>query len=64
MNVEKIIVHKDYKKDSRTQYNDIALLRLEDEIEFNNFVSPICLPLDHVLRKKDYSNHTFDVAGI
>lgn len=39
------IVHPDYKP--RTQlYNDIALFRLEKDVEFSAFVRPICVNSD------------------
>lgn len=61
--VEKIS-HINYRKATRNQHFDIALLRLEKIVEFNRFVKPICLPLDPDLWHKDYTNHTSDVAGL
>lgn len=58
------IHHPEYRKGSRNQYNDIALLRLEQKVEFNQFVRPICLPLDPSLWKKDYKGYKFEVAGL
>lgn len=42
------IVHPNYKPPSL--YNDIALFRLERDVEFSAFVRPICLNTDHSLR--------------
>lgn len=61
--IEEKIVYSDYRKQSRDQHFDIALLRLENDVEFNEFVKPICLPLDQSLWNKNYSDHHFDVAG-
>jgi len=37
-----VIIHPEY--DRRTVNNDIALLRIESDIRFNDNVQPICLP--------------------
>lgn len=42
--IQEKIRHEDYKPPS--QYNDIALLRLEKEVVFNAWVRPACLPVD------------------
>lgn len=34
--------HPDYK--SKSKYNDIALLRLETDVTFNEYIRPACLP--------------------
>ncbi|XP_017042734.1 spaetzle-processing enzyme-like isoform X2 [Drosophila ficusphila] len=39
LNVDKKFVHRDFYNSK----NDIALLRLESEVEFSDFVKPICL---------------------
>ncbi|GJQ74219.1 hypothetical protein Trydic_g19126 [Trypoxylus dichotomus] len=42
--IEKIIEHPGWT-DGRPQfYDDIALLRLSEDVEFSNFIQPICLP--------------------
>lgn len=51
--IVEIIIHKDYRMNSKSQHFDIALLRLEKTVEFNDFVAPICLPLDSSLWEKD-----------
>ena len=40
--VKRIIVHPGW--DSRRLNNDIAMFELEKPIQFNKYVSPICLP--------------------
>lgn len=57
------IIHEHYRAASKDQHFDIALLRLESKVEFNEFVKPICLPLDPTMWAKDYTNYTFEVAG-
>lgn len=44
-----IIRHPDYKPPAK--YNDIALLKLDRRVEFNEFIRPACL----------YARDTFDV---
>lgn len=58
------IVYPDYRFATKNQHFDIALLRLAKKVEFNEFVKPICLPLEPNLRTKDYTNHKFEVAGM
>lgn len=41
-NISKTIEHPDYKTSSH--YNDIALVKLERKIIFNEFIRPACLP--------------------
>jgi len=42
--VEKIIIHEGYDHSSKSQHNDIALLKLEQEVQYSSFIGPICLP--------------------
>lgn len=44
MNVEKIIVHKNYSDLARNKQHDIALIRLAANVKESNYIKPICLP--------------------
>ncbi|XP_017493308.1 PREDICTED: serine protease easter-like, partial [Rhagoletis zephyria] len=61
VNVEEQLCHPRYNV--RTQANDIALLRLQEKINFNYFVGPICLAMDTKLRLDNFENATMDIAG-
>lgn len=63
VSVEEKIVHENYEPNSKNQHNDIALLRLSKNVQYSDFIRPICLPVDSSLRNKDLSGVTLDVAG-
>merc|ERR1712027_184024 len=46
IDVEKVIVHERYRKDSWHTSNDIALIRLAKPVDISVNVIPICLPLN------------------
>jgi len=56
--VERVIKRPDYN--TNTIDNDIALLRLSSEVEFNNNVIPACLPTN---RDQQYANWEAVVSG-
>lgn len=61
--IEKIIVHENYIPDSRTQYHDIALLRLQRDVKFTDYIVPICLPTEPSLSSLKYTNKALEVVG-
>ncbi|CAG9565382.1 unnamed protein product [Danaus chrysippus] len=62
INIEEIIPHEDYDPD-KGQQNDIALLRLARDVAFNDFVRPICLPVNSALKRSTFENIDMEVAG-
>lgn len=52
MDIEKIVVHEDYDPQDTSSHNDIALIRLTEDVKFSSFVSPVCLPIDSDLRSR------------
>lgn len=54
------IVHPDY--DPRMLYNDVALLKLNTDVTFNEFIQPIQLPKNELLDKK-FSEEIAVVSG-
>lgn len=61
--VTDIIVHENYVPDSRHQQNDIALLRLQRNVRYTDFIKPICLPTDTSLRSADLTGQSLETAG-
>uniref|UniRef100_A0A182P1T5 CLIP domain-containing serine protease n=1 Tax=Anopheles epiroticus TaxID=199890 RepID=A0A182P1T5_9DIPT len=46
-NVARFALHPDYRVNSGVHVNDIALIELAAEVEYNIFVAPICLPISN-----------------
>jgi len=45
--IERVIVHEDYKKTRRNVFNDIALVKLKKAVVYHDeSVVPVCLPID------------------
>ncbi|XP_026479347.1 CLIP domain-containing serine protease 2-like [Ctenocephalides felis] len=62
--VEKIIPHDAYRPDTSDQHNDIALLRLDRNVVFSDFIQPLCLPLPEYFPKLNLEpGRPFVVAG-
>ncbi|CAH2257133.1 CLIP domain-containing serine protease 2-like [Pararge aegeria] len=61
--IEEVIAHEGYVPTDEHQQNDIALLRLAYDVQFNDFVKPICLPTDPSLRRKTFEGDDMEVAG-
>lgn len=61
--VSEIIVHENYIPESRQQQHDIALLRLQRNIQFTDFIKPICLPTDTNARSLDFSGQALEAVG-
>ncbi|CAG9806988.1 unnamed protein product [Chironomus riparius] len=61
--VAQVIQHPQYHQTGAAQYNDIALLKLEREVQTNVWIKPICLPIDQSLRDLDYTAQSLEVTG-
>jgi hypothetical protein len=46
-----------------TAYNDIALVRLSNPVNYTDTIKPICLPTDASLKNLNYVNKTLTGAG-
>jgi hypothetical protein len=51
--IEEKIPHPNYDPFGNNQHNDIALLRLSQDVTFSEFITPICLPIPQSLRDAD-----------
>lgn len=61
--ISKATPHPQYAPNSRNQYNDIALIRLAHPVTLNDFVKPICLPVETNLRAKLHVGEAMEVSG-
>ncbi|XP_031780170.1 venom protease isoform X2 [Nasonia vitripennis] len=59
--VESYVVHPEYNNTSKE--NDIAILRLDRDVEFTKAIHPICLPIEKNLRNRDFVGTYPFVAG-
>ncbi|KAL7026043.1 hypothetical protein ACKWTF_013761 [Chironomus riparius] len=58
-----MIPHPQYYPNDKNQYNDIALLRLESEVQYSDFIKPICLPFESKIKGSLYVKEILEVAG-
>ncbi|XP_067630336.1 serine protease filzig isoform X2 [Eurosta solidaginis] len=56
-NVKRVIVHRQY--DPATFENDLALLELDSQVQFDTHIVPICMPNDHA----DFTGRMATVTG-
>lgn len=59
--IDKITIHPDYTP--REYYNDIAVIRLKEPIQFDPNAQPICLPVTTELRRKKLKGKDVIVVG-
>ncbi|KAL7024690.1 hypothetical protein ACKWTF_013171 [Chironomus riparius] len=60
--VAEIIPNENYDAASNNNLNDIALLKLEKDVQFNDKVQPICLPVDAADRKVDLTSKVLKIS--
>lgn len=61
--IERAITHEQYNPYSKSQQNDIALLRLSREITYTDWIKPICMPSANHLRNAIFDGVSLDVSG-
>ncbi|KAH8311737.1 hypothetical protein KR044_007760 [Drosophila immigrans] len=58
--IEEIRIHPKYMKGSIS--HDIALIKLDKNVEFKSHIGPICLPINYTLKEFD-PDQIFNIAG-
>lgn len=61
--IEEKIPHEQYDPQAPNQHNDIALLRLSQDVTFTTFIKPICLPTEPATRDNNFVGQSLSVAG-
>jgi secreted trypsin-like serine protease len=64
VSVEQKIVHESYEPNSKNQHHDIALLRLTKNVQYSDFIKPICLPVDTAVKSLNLADSSLEVAGL
>uniref|UniRef100_A0A1L8DQE9 CLIP domain-containing serine protease n=2 Tax=Nyssomyia neivai TaxID=330878 RepID=A0A1L8DQE9_9DIPT len=59
--VEEIIVHPEYNP--RKHKNDIALIRLKEPVQLNEFIQPICLPFAEQFTTNTFEGKSLHISG-
>ncbi|XP_019551988.3 melanization protease 1 [Aedes albopictus] len=66
VNVSRIIIHPEYKRDrTGSKVNDIALLRMENALpeNYTNYILPICMPTSVTLMQDLFANRNVSTVG-
>ena len=61
--IDDVIVHEEYNVTERGQYNDIALIRLDRDVGFSDYIDPICLPVEEGVRHMNHTGRKAIAAG-
>uniref|UniRef100_A0A182RWL1 CLIP domain-containing serine protease n=1 Tax=Anopheles funestus TaxID=62324 RepID=A0A182RWL1_ANOFN len=61
--VERFVIHPDYRVSSGIHINDIALIELATDVEYSLFVKPICLPVNTSYLPSDGTETEYTAAG-
>ncbi|XP_055847605.1 serine protease easter-like [Episyrphus balteatus] len=60
--IEKVIPHEKYLTSS-SRTHDIGLIRLSRNVDYTDFIRPICLPLKDILKQSTFNGIKMDVSG-
>lgn len=61
--IARIIRHEKYESNSHDLSYDIALIQLERNVSFSDWIQPLCLPYEKRLQNVDYTNIPLTIDG-
>lgn len=61
--VERQLTHPAYTFAEVNMKHDIALLKTKDNVQFNKYVKPICLPFSREIQELPIDNQAFTTTG-
>lgn len=56
VSIADIFQHENYDPKSITKLNDIAVVRLTEQVQYSDFIKPICLPTTDAMKKINYED--------
>lgn len=61
--IEEHIIHPMFERDSLSMRHDLAMIKTETEVEFDDYVKPICLPFSNRIQELPIDGELFTVTG-
>ncbi|XP_001850600.2 CLIP domain-containing serine protease B15 [Culex quinquefasciatus] len=61
--IEEHIIHPMFESDSLSMRHDLAMIKTETEVEFDDYVKPICLPFSNRIQELPIDGELFTVTG-
>ncbi|XP_055850702.1 serine protease easter-like [Episyrphus balteatus] len=61
--IEKVIPHEKFENSLKGPQNDIALIRLSRIVDYTDYIRPICLPLDDILKESTFDGYKMYISG-
>ncbi|XP_055850339.1 serine protease easter-like [Episyrphus balteatus] len=61
--IEKVIPHEKFVYSFSRPENDIGLIRLSRNVDYTDYIRPICLPLKDILKESAFEGHKMYISG-